>query len=77
MNDYNWLLSTIAQSSAAYGKPLAHVWLHSEFVVLPGGAKMAKSERNFTTIGDLIRWGRDPLSYRYLVHNLISPPPMT
>ncbi|OGL72593.1 cysteine--tRNA ligase [Candidatus Uhrbacteria bacterium RIFCSPHIGHO2_02_FULL_57_19] len=67
----------IAQSSAAYGKPLAHVWLHSEFVVLPGGAKMAKSERNFTTIGDLIRWGHDPLAYRYLVLNSHYRSPLT
>lgn len=67
----------IAQSVAAYGTPLAHTWIHSEFVVLPGGEKMAKSDRNFTTIGDLIRWGIDPLAYRYLVLNSHYRSPLT
>ncbi|MFH0912480.1 MAG: cysteine--tRNA ligase [Patescibacteria group bacterium] len=56
----------IAQSEAAYGKPLANYWLHSMFLLI-NAAKMAKSEGNFITLPDLIAEGYDPLVFRYLV----------
>ena len=56
----------IAQSEAAYGKPLAHFWLHNAFLNI-GGNKMAKSAGNFNTLNDLEKKGLSPLSYRYLL----------
>ncbi|MFH1099179.1 MAG: cysteine--tRNA ligase [Candidatus Uhrbacteria bacterium] len=56
----------IAQSEAAYGKPLAHFWLHGAFLTVEG-KRMGKSEGNFITIDELVRRGFDPLAYRYLV----------
>ncbi len=56
----------IAQSECATGKPLAHYWLHNEFVTIEGG-KMAKSEGNFITLRSLIERGIHPLAYRYLL----------
>ncbi len=59
----------VAQSVAAYGKPLAHFWLHNDFLVFPavaGSKRMGKSERNIITVADVIARGLDPLSYRYL-----------
>ncbi|HEY4498100.1 MAG TPA: cysteine--tRNA ligase [Candidatus Paceibacterota bacterium] len=58
----------IAQSEAAYGKPLAHFWLHGEFLVLDK-TRMGKSEGNIITLPKLIDKEYDPLSYRYLVLN--------
>lgn len=55
----------IAQSEAAFGKPLARYWLHNEFVTIRGG-RMGKSKGNFITLNDLIKKGFDPLAYRYL-----------
>lgn len=55
----------IAQSEAAAGKPLANIWMHSEFLVLRD-AKMSKSLGNIMTVSDLARDGFDPLAYRYL-----------
>ena len=44
----------IAQSTCAHnGKPLAHIWLHNEFVRVEG-EKMAKSEGNFRTIREIL-----------------------
>lgn len=57
----------IAQSEAAYGEPLAHYWLHSEFVNVADGNKMAKSEDNFLTLRSLTGKGVQPLAYRYLL----------
>lgn len=57
----------IAQSEAAYGEPLANYWLHSEFVNVADGNKMAKSENNFLTLRNLINSGIHPLAYRYLL----------
>jgi cysteinyl-tRNA synthetase len=54
----------IAQSEAAFGKPLANYWLHSEFLVL-GKDKMAKSGENFVTVASLKDKGISPLAYRY------------
>jgi cysteinyl-tRNA synthetase len=54
----------IAQSESATGTPLAHYWLHHEWVNFEGG-KMAKSAGGFTTRKTLEERGFDPLSYRY------------
>ncbi|MBI2640933.1 MAG: cysteine--tRNA ligase [Candidatus Sungbacteria bacterium] len=56
----------IAQSEAAFGKPLAKYWMHGEFLLIDAG-KMAKSEGNFITLGTLLKKEFNPLSYRYLV----------
>jgi len=56
----------IAQSEAAYDKPLANYWLHSVFL-LTNDAKMSKSQGNFITLPDLVAEGYDPLVFRYLV----------
>lgn len=56
----------IAQSEAAYGKPLARYWVHGAFLLMKN-AKMAKSAGTFLTLGDLIARGFDPLAYRLFV----------
>ena len=56
----------IAQSEAAYGKPLATIWMHGEFL-LTDEEKMAKSGENFLTLQTLIHKGVDPISYRYFI----------
>ena len=56
----------IAQSEAAFGKPLAKFWLHSEFLLI-NESKMAKSEGNFITLDTLKKHGFEPLAFRYLV----------
>jgi len=59
----------IAQSVAAYGLPLANIWLHGEFLVLGKQGKdvrMGKSLNNFLTVKDVVRLNIDPLAYRYL-----------
>lgn len=56
----------IAQAEAMAGHTLAEYWLHNEFVVLPGDAKMSKSAGNFLTLSSLKKMGYHPLSYRYL-----------
>ena len=55
----------IAQSEAAYNKPLSKYWMHSEFV-LQDGHKMAKSAGHFIRLQDIIDRGFDPLDFRYL-----------
>ena len=55
----------IAQSEAAYGKPLAKYWFHNAFMVV-NGAKMAKSAGNFYTLADLEKQGIEPMALRYL-----------
>lgn len=60
----------IAQSEGAYGVPLAKYWMHSEFVTVVGGEKMAKSDENFRTLDSLnlkrlsVDEGMMPLAYR-------------
>lgn len=54
----------IAQSVAAYGKPLANYWFHVEFLLVDG-RKMSKSLANFHTLDDLEEKGFDPLALRY------------
>lgn len=56
----------IAQSEAAYGKPLARYWVHGEFLII-GEAKMAKSADNFYTLATIEEKGVPPLAFRYLV----------
>lgn len=55
----------IAQSEGAYGKPLANIWMHGEFLLVNGG-RMGKSEGNFLTIKELTDKGYNPLAYRFL-----------
>ncbi len=55
----------IAQSEAAYGKPLAKVWMHNEYLVIDK-AKMSKSAGMFITLSDVKERGFEPLSLRYL-----------
>jgi len=56
----------IAQAEAAFGKkPWVNYWLHSEFLVLTKGEKMAKSGENFITLAVLEKKGFSPLDYRY------------
>lgn len=56
----------IAQSEAANGKPLAHYWLHGEFLLI-NADKMAKSGENFVTIQTIEDHNISPLAYRYFV----------
>lgn len=56
----------IAQSEAAYGKPLAHIWMHGEFLII-NEARMGKSEGNFLTLSGLKKEGYPPLAFRYFV----------
>ncbi|PIP29698.1 cysteine--tRNA ligase [Candidatus Jorgensenbacteria bacterium CG10_big_fil_rev_8_21_14_0_10_54_38] len=56
----------IAQSEAAYGKPLARFWLHGEFLAIDT-KRMGKSEENFITLETVKRKGFPPLAYRYFV----------
>ncbi|HVM90467.1 MAG TPA: cysteine--tRNA ligase [Verrucomicrobiae bacterium] len=54
----------IAQSEAAYGKPLANYWMHVEFLLVDG-RRMGKSEGNAYVLDDLVKKGFDPLAFRY------------
>ncbi len=54
----------IAQSEAAYGKPLAHYWIHNEFLLVDGG-RMGKSLGNAYILEDLEKQGFDPMDFRY------------
>lgn len=59
----------IAQSVAAFNKPLANIWMHGEFLVFgkPNDeVRMGKSLGNIMTLSDLKEKGIDPLAYRYL-----------
>ncbi|GBO54667.1 cysteinyl-tRNA synthetase [Pseudanabaena sp. lw0831] len=55
----------IAQSEAAYAKPLAKYWMHNGFVNIDG-EKMSKSLNNFTTIRDLFGYF-DPMAIRLFI----------
>ncbi|HRH31326.1 MAG TPA: cysteine--tRNA ligase, partial [Candidatus Paceibacterota bacterium] len=52
----------IAQSEAAYGEPLAHVWMHNGFVNIDG-EKISKSLGNDIYLADVAKIAR-PESYR-------------
>ena len=54
----------IAQSEAAYNKPLANYWVHGEFLLVDG-KRMGKSEGNAYLLDDLIAKHFDPLAFRY------------
>jgi len=54
----------IAQSECAFGAPLAHIWMHNEFLTIAGG-KMAKSEGNIMTLRSLKERGFSAHAYRY------------
>ena len=54
----------VAQSEAATGRPFARWWVHSEHVTDATGAKMSKSDGNFTTLRELLAAGHDPLAVR-------------
>jgi cysteinyl-tRNA synthetase len=56
----------IAQSEALTGKPLARIWMHSEFLLVDN-QKMSKSLGNTYRIVDLESHGFDRLAYRLLV----------
>lgn len=55
----------IAQSEAAYQKPLSNIWMHGEHLLIDA-SKMAKSEGNFVTLKTLVDKGFNPLAFRYL-----------
>ncbi|OGZ05073.1 MAG: cysteine--tRNA ligase [Candidatus Lloydbacteria bacterium RIFCSPHIGHO2_02_FULL_54_17] len=54
----------IAQSVAAYGVPLANVWMHSAHMTVDG-EKMSKSLGNTYRLEDLAKKGISPLAFRY------------
>jgi len=55
----------IVQSESATGKQFVRYWMHVAFLTVDG-EKMAKSERNFVTLQDIVQKGYDPLIFRYL-----------
>lgn len=55
----------MAQSEAAYGEPLAHVWMHNEHLLV-GDRKMSKSVGNLFTVSDITSKGFDAYDFRYL-----------
>ena len=56
----------IAQSEGLTGKPFAHFWFHSRFLLVEG-QKMSKSLGNFYTLRDLIEKGYDAAAIRFLL----------
>jgi len=56
----------IAQSESLTGKPFAHFWFHSRFLLVEG-EKMSKSLGNFFTLRDLVLKGHKPSSIRFLL----------
>lgn len=54
----------IAQSEAAYGVPLANLWMHGEFLLVQEG-RMGKSEGNLITLAEVEKRGFHSLAYRY------------
>lgn len=55
----------MAQTEGAFGHPLAHTWVHSEFILVDGG-RMAKSKQNFYTLKDIPAHGFHPLALRLM-----------
>jgi len=56
----------IAQSEAATGEKFFNYWMHSAFLNVIGGKKMAKSDDNFLTLENaLLNKGMSPLVYRF------------
>jgi cysteinyl-tRNA synthetase len=56
----------IAQSTANDGDLLAHLFFHSEHMLVDG-KKMSKSLNNFYTLEDIGSWGINPLAFRLFV----------
>ena len=54
----------MAQSEAAFGNPLANLWVHGAFMLIDSG-RMGKSLGNFIRLQDLVDRGYSPLAYRY------------
>ena len=54
----------IAQSVAAENRPLAHYWMHNDFLLVDG-KRMGKSEGNAYTLQDIVKKDFDPLAFRY------------
>jgi cysteinyl-tRNA synthetase len=54
----------IAQSEAANGAPLAHYWLHNEWLIANGG-KMSKSEGTAFSLAEVESKGYSPLALRF------------
>jgi cysteinyl-tRNA synthetase len=54
----------IAQSEAATGRQFARYWVHAEHLTDGTGAKMSRSDGNFTTLRELEAAGHDPLAVR-------------
>jgi len=55
----------IAQSEAAFGKPLARFWMHSAFLTIDN-RKISKSEGDDIYLSDITEKGFSPLALRYL-----------
>ena len=53
----------IAETYAAYGKPLARFWLHCDFITIDG-QKISKSLGNTYTLKDLEEKGFSPMDYK-------------
>ncbi len=67
----------IAQSEAATGKKFFNYWLHSAFLNIAGGKKMAKSADNFLTLENaLIKKGIKPLVFRFAALQIHYRKPM-
>lgn len=56
----------IAQSEAAFDKPMSKYWFHNEHLQVDG-KKMSKSLGNFFTLRDLLDKGYNPIAIRYLL----------
>jgi cysteinyl-tRNA synthetase len=56
----------IAQSEAATGKPFAHYWFHSNFILVDD-KKMSKSAGTFVTLEEIEEKGFDLAAFRLLV----------
>ncbi len=55
----------IAQSEAAFGVPLANIWMHGEFLLINSG-RMGKSEGNAFILETIKEKGFSALDFRYL-----------
>src|SRR5690606_33295783 len=55
----------MAQTEAAFGHPLANLWVHNDFMLVDGG-KMSKSKGNSYIMRDITGKGFDPLALRLL-----------
>ena len=54
----------IAQSESFTGKQFVKYWMHNEWLLVDS-KKMAKSEKNFYTLRDVIEKGINPVAYRF------------